>query len=341
MPLAAGAACALAVGAGSAQGAVNIGGWGAITADMAGGALVWADAQPAKTKTFTYWRAEASRARVSGNRLSGVTKPVIVRTSAGPLTATDIRAMGTGSGFTLAASGSAFPGPVVWCCTTEGLEIVVSSDSDGAAPRPLASGLDGTRVRWIGAGAGGTFLGAGDPVELAAQETSAPLPGRTGPGLASLAAGIAAWADTGGTSIRMGVPSDSGVADIRTAAQGGRVLAVRAVPGVVAAVVRAGSGFRVTRTDAATGRVTVVWRGSTRPQIAVGGRAIAIGAGTKVFTSRGGAARPAGEARGPIAAVATDGARVAVFERVTRKAKSGARATTVRSTGVRILGRVR
>ena len=54
--LAGGALALCAVAAGGASGAVTIGGWGTITADMGGGALVWADAQPARTRTFTYWR---------------------------------------------------------------------------------------------------------------------------------------------------------------------------------------------------------------------------------------------------------------------------------------------
>lgn len=336
-----GALAACAVAAGSASAAVNIGGWGTISADMGGGALVWADSQPARTKTFTYWRSEAERARVSGNRISGREKPVVVRTSAGPLTGTDIRATGTERGFVLTASGAAFAGPVTWCCTPEEtLEVVVSSDSDGAAPHPYAAGMDGGRVRWIAGGPGGAVLGSADPVENAERGTSAAIPGRPGPGLASVAAGIAAWGDVGGSIVRWGVPSDAGVSDIRQASQGGRVVQVRAVPGFIVAVVRAG-GWRVTRTDAATGAVRVIWRGSARPQVAAGGRAVAIGAGRAVLTSRGGAARKVADARGPIAAVATDGSRVAVFERVSRKAKVKARTTTVRTTAVRIAGRVR
>lgn len=340
--LAAGIAAAGTIGlvAGTANGAVNIGGWGQIYADMGGGGIAWADAQPAKTKTFTYFRVDAAHARVNGNRISGDTEPVAVRTSAGPLTGVDIRMAGPRRAFTLTASGSAFAGPVIWCCTTEDLEVVVSSDSDGAAPHPFGAGMDGTRVRWIAGGPGGAFLGSGDPVESAERVTSAPIPGNPGPGLASIAQGIAAWADIGGSSIRIGVPSDTGVSGIREVAQGGRVTQVRAMPGYVVAVVQAG-GWRVTRTDAASGAVTVVWRGSARPQVGAGGRAIAIGAGRAVLTSRGGAAKKVADARGPISAVATDGSRVAVFERVSRKAKVGKATKTVRTTAVRVVGRVR
>lgn len=338
--LAAGAIVATAMAAGAAQGAVKIGDWGTITADMAGGTLVWSDTQVAKTKTFTYWRTDAARARVTGNGIGAVTEPVAVRTSAGPITGAEIRATGVARAFVLTASGATFPGPVTWCCTTEGPEVVVSSDGDQSAPRPYSAGLDGGRVRWIAGGTGQAVLGSADPVENAERATSAPIPGRPGPGLASVAGGIAAWADVGGSVVRWGVPSDAGVAGIREAAQGGRVLQVRAVPGFIVAVVRAG-GYRVTRTDAATGAVRVLWRGAVRPQVGAGGRAVAIGAGRAVLTSRGGAARAAGTARGPVAAIATDGSRVAVFERVSRRARVNGRVTTVRTTDVRIAGRVR
>lgn len=334
------AAGAMAIAAGGAHGAVTIGGWGQIYADMGGGAIAWADAQPAKTKTFTYWRVDAAHARVTSRGISGDTEPVAVRTSAGPLTGVDIRMAGPQRAFTLTASGSAFAGPVIWCCSPEDLEVVVSSDSDGAAPHPFGAGMDGTRVRWIAGGPGGAFLGSGDAVENAERVTSAGIPGNPGPGLASVAQGIAAWADVGGSSIRIGVPSDAGVSGIREVPQGGRVAQVRAVPGFVVAVVRAG-GWRVTRTDAASGAVTVVWKGSSRPQIGAGGKAIAIGAGRAVLTSRGGAAKKVGDAKGQVAAIATDGSRVAVFERVSRTAKVGKVTKTVRNTAVRIVGRVR
>jgi hypothetical protein len=326
--------------AGTAAAATNINGWGAISADMAGGTLVWADAQPARTRTFTYWRTDAGRARVSGTRISGVTKPVTVRTSAGALTGTQIRATGVSRGFTLTASGASFAGPVTWCCTSEDQEVVVSSNGAGDAPHPYASGLDGTRVRWIAGSREGAVLGSADPVEYQERQTSAAIPGNPGPGLASVATGIAAWADRGGSLIRFGVPADDGVGNLREARQGGRVLEVRAAPRFIAAVVRRG-GYRVTRTDVATGRVRIVWRGSKRPRIATGGRAIAIGAGRTVLTSRGGSARKVADARGPIAAVATNGTRVAVFERITRRVTKGKRTTSVRSTAVRIAGRVR
>ena len=72
------------------------------------------------------------------------------------------------------------------------------------------------------------------------------------------------------------------------------------------------------------------------------GGAIAIGSGTTVLTSRsGGTARRVATAKGPIAAVATDGRRVVVFERITRKVGAGRRAKTVKSTVGRVIGSMR
>ncbi|MSO44287.1 MAG: hypothetical protein EXQ74_03090 [Thermoleophilia bacterium] len=334
---------ALAIGAvvaaHPALGAIRIDGWGAISADMGGGVLVWANSAPATTKTFTYWRSVVGRSRVSGSRLAKPDAPVTVRTSAGPLPGTIVRATSADRGFTLTASGRGFAGPVIWCCTTDSLEVVVSSDGDGNALRPVAAGLDGTRVRWIASNGSTSVLGSADPVESATRETSAPIAGATGPGLASIAPGIAAWAEMGGTSIRVGTPADDGVSEIREIAQGGRVLFVIAVPGLVATVVTVAGRHRVVRTDVTSDRTTIVWTGGPRPHVALAGDAIAIGVGDTVLTSRAGRARAIGTATGAIAAVATDGSHVAVFERRTMRARAGA--SLVRATTVRIIGRVR
>ncbi len=75
---------------------------------------------------------------------------------------------------------------------------------------------------------------------------------------------------------------------------------------------------------------------------AAGGAAIVIGTGSNVFLSRGGAkARAAGTAKGIVAALATDGTRIVVFERITRKVTVKKRTTNVKSTVGRVLGSVR
>ena len=327
---------------GSAQAAnIVLGGWGSITADIGGGALVWSDTAPAKTATFTYWRTDTGRAAFSGS-IGKATKPVVIRTSAGISNGARVRATGTDKGYVTIAPGAAYAGPIIWCCDSESAEVVVSSDGRDGAPAPAGAGLDGTRVRWIASSASGAVLGSASPVEGDLRATSVSIPGNTGPGLASIATGVAAWADRGATAISIGIPGDDGVSGLRGVAQGGTVKSVFATPAFVVTVVKSGSRVKVVRTDVASGTARAVWSGSGTPVVAAGGNAIVIGTGSKVFLSRGGAkARAAGTAKGIVAALATDGTRIVVFERITRKVTVKKRTTNVKSTVVRVLGSVR
>ena len=327
---------------GSAQAAnIVLGGWGSITADIGGGALVWSDTAPAKTATFTYWRTDTGRAAFSGS-IGKATKPVVIRTSAGSSNGARVRATGTDRGYVTIAPGAAYAGPIIWCCDSESAEVVVSSDGRDGAPAPAGAGLDGTRVRWIASSASGAVLGSASPVEGDLRATSVSIPGNTGPGLASIATGVAAWADRGATAISIGIPGDDGVSGLRGVAQGGIVKSVFATPAFVVTVVKSGSRAKVVRTDVASGTARTVWSGSGTPVVAAGGNAIVIGSGSKVFSSKGGAkARAAGTAKGIVAALATDGTRIVVFERITRKVTVKKRATNVKSTVGRVLGSVR
>ena len=327
---------------GSAQAAnIVLGGWGSITADIGGGALVWSDTAPAKTATFTYWRTDTGRAAFSGS-IGKATKPVVIRTSAGSSNGARVRATGTDKGYVTIAPGAAYAGPIIWCCDSESAEVVVSSDGRDGAPAPAGAGLDGTRVRWIASSASGAVLGSASPVEGDLRATSVSIPGNTGPGLASIATGVAAWAERGATAISIGIPGDDGVSGLRGVAQGGIVKSVFATPAFVVTVVKSGSRAKVVRTDVTSGTARTVWSGSGTPVVAAGGNAIVIGSGSKVFSSKGGAkARAAGTAKGIVAALATDGTRIVVFERITRKVTVKKRATNVKSTVGRVLGSVR
>lgn len=327
---------------GSAQAAnIVLGGWGSITADIGGGALVWSDTAPAKTAAFTYWRTDTGRAAFSGS-IGKATKPVVIRTSAGSSNGARVRATGTDKGYVTIAPGAAYAGPIIWCCDSESAEVVVSSDGRDGAPAPAGAGLDGTRVRWIASSASGAVLGSASPIEGDLRATSVSIPGNTGPGLASIATGVAAWAERGATAISIGIPGDDGVSGLRGVAQGGIVKSVFATPAFVVTVVKSGSRAKVMRTDVASGTARTVWSGSGTPVVAAGGNAIVIGSGSKVFSSKGGAkARAAGTAKGIVAALATDGTRIVVFERITRKVTVKKRATNVKSTVGRVLGSVR
>ena len=186
------------------------------------------------------------------------------------------------------------------------------------------------------------MLGSASPVEGDLRATSVSSPGNTGPGLASIATGVAAWADRGATAISIGIPGDDGVSGLRGVAQGGIVKSVFATPAFVMTVVKSGSRAKVVRTDVTSGTARTVWSGSGTPVVAAGVNAIVIGSGSKVFSSKGGAkARAAGTAKGIVAALATDGTRIVVFERITRKVTVKKRATNVKSTVGRVLGSVR
>ena len=341
LSLAATGAAALAL-TGSAQAAnVVIEGWGAITADIGGGALVWSNTAAAKTATFTYWRTDTGRAPF-GSAIGTASEPVLIRTSAGISNGARVRATGTARGYVTIAPGAAYAGPVIWCCDPTSTEVVVSSDGRDGAPIPAGGGLDGDRVRWISSSASGAVLGSASPVEGDLRGMSVSIPGNTGPGLASIATGVAAWAARGASSIAIAVPSDNAISGLRTVAQGGTVKSVFATPAFVVAVVKSGSRAKVVRTDVASGATRTVWTGSGTPVVAGGGSAIAIASGTKVFSSRSGAkARAAGTANGTVAALATDGTRIVVFERISRKVTVKKRTSTVKSTVGRVIGRVR
>ena len=327
---------------GSAQAAnIVLSGWGSITADIGGGALVWSDTAPAKAATFTYWRTDTGRAAFGGS-IGKAAEPVLIRTSAGISNGARVRATGTDRGYVTIAPGAAYAGPVIWCCDSTSTEVVVSSDGRDGAPVPAGAGLDGTRVRWIAGSASGAVLGSASPVEGDLRATSVSIPGNTGPGLASIATGVAAWADRDAAAISIGIPGDDGVGGMRSVAQGGTVKSVFATPSFVVTVVKSGNRAKVVRTHVASGIARTVWSGSGTPVVGAGGNAIVIGTGSKVFSSRGGAtARAAGTAKGVVAALATDGKRIVVFERITRKATVKKRTTNVKSTVGRVLGSVR
>jgi hypothetical protein len=81
----------------------------------------------------------------------------------------------------------------------------------------------------------------------------------------------------------------------------------------------------------------VLWRGSRIPPVAIGAGAISIADRRRVLAGRGARLRLARTATGTVAALATDGARVGSFERLTVRQRRGpaVRRTTVRLAAVR------
>ncbi|MDX6646377.1 MAG: hypothetical protein QOK40_2104 [Miltoncostaeaceae bacterium] len=328
--------------------ALTLAGWDAIGADFSGTSLVYGASAAVRLPRFGYQRTDVYRAPLTASgRLRG--RPadvVVVRTSAGPMTAAGV--VGAGGGrFVVIARGRGFAPPVVWCCDAADVQSVLESDGRSDAPVALAAAVDGARARILlapGAGAGGGFrLVSTDPsVAPGFDRRDAPFPGRPAPGLAALAPGIAAWADgpalpgaPPSTTVQVGVPSDAGVDGVCALPQPGPTLAVMASAGVVVTAARAGAGVEVARYDLPTLRRRVVWRGARLPQLAVGGGAVALADGRRVLAGLRGL-RLVRRAAGPVAAVAVSSRLVASFERVAAPARPGGapRSTRVWLTGL-------
>ena len=277
---------------------------------------------------FTYFATALVRAPLApgGRRFArGAFDTVLaIRNSVGSQSGARLMAGADGSTLTLPGAGGFAP-PVVWCCTADGVEVVVESDGRDSAPRALAAGLDGTRVRMLLRAPDGSVAlvsaspGAlGRPDDVDASRTTAPFPGAPDGGLAAITDGVVAWTeDPASGVVRRGVPSDTGVTGVSDLRLGGRVLRLWAAPGTLVVLTRAGATARVHRIDTAGGTPRLVWRGTRLPRVAVGGGSVAVADGRRVLASRAGAVARVAQARGPVAAIAVDGDRVAWFERVT------------------------
>jgi hypothetical protein len=343
------AALGLAVGlgaagpAGAAPRTITLDGWADQTAVLSGASLVVAEAatvhvnprviagSPPGAMPFDYYRAETSRVRLNRARArfaGALETPVSVRTSIAAM-GSGILAPGGAGSFVTAPSSSRAATPVIWCCDPEGVETVVESDGRTDAPVTLAATVDGARVRFLQARAdGSTVLMGVDPVGLGERRTAVDVPVRTGAGLAALAPGLLAWVDPAAPAVlARAAVADAGLGAIATTALPGAAARVWASRGLIVVAARVGAGVRLIRVDPATGAASTVWRGARVPRVSVGGGAVAAADGRRVLASRSGALRPVGRGRGPVAAVAVDGRRVALLERVRSR---GARVTVVR-----------
>ncbi len=344
-------ACAvgLAVGlgvagpAGAATRTITLDGWFDHAAAFSGASLVVSEAatvhvdprriagSPPGAAPFDYYRAETSRVRLNAarTRFAGTLEtPVSVRTSIAAM-GSGILAPGGAGSFVAAPSSRRAATPVIWCCDPEGVETVVESDGRAGAPVTLAATVDGGRVRFLQARAdGGAVLVGVDPVGLGERRTAVDVPVRTGAGLAALAPGLLAWVNPAAPAVLARAPAgDAGLGGVAVTALPGPAVRVWASRGLVVVAARVGAGVRLIRVDVATGAARGVWSGARVPRVSVGGGAVAVGDGRRVLASRSGVLRPVGRGRGPLAAVAVDGRRVALLERVRAR---GARVTVAR-----------
>jgi hypothetical protein len=330
---------ALATGAPARGAPIVIAGWPAVTAEFGGSTLVWATTVTNRLRGFDYWSAEVSRVRVARGGPSGAPEtPVVVRTQAGPFGPVGLSTGADGS-FVLVARGRGFPPPVVWCCDTRGLEVVMESDGRDIAPRALAAGVDGLRVRTILATTGATALVTDDPLRLtddpaadrgrARPRAEAPFPSLPTEALASISGTAAVWVDPGAPGvINRGTLSDTGVTEGPALTVPGSIMAVWTRADAAAVAYRSGSGVTVAHVDLQTGVVRTVARASGVPPVALGRGIVAVAAGRRVLAGPPERLTEVRRAAGPVAALATDGARVAIFER--SRSRTGARTTALR-----------
>jgi hypothetical protein len=338
------AGAALLAGAPAASAAsrtATLEGWDDSVAAFSGRAVIVAEAAavrvdprnvpgaPAGAAPFVYYRHETARLGLN---------PARTRFAGDPVTLVSVResiaGMGPGllspaatRGFVVVPSGRLLAPPVIWCCQRD-VEVVLESDGRPDAPVALAAAEDGPVVRFLLAFPDGhrelVSSSPASPGARASRTVAAP----AGPGLVALAPGLLAQVDPAAPALLAvsAVDASGTVAAPATVALPGRAIRIWAARGLVAAAVRAGGRVRLVRWSGG-GRARTVWSGATVPRVSVGGGAVAVGERRRVLASRRGPLRQVARTRGPVAAVAVDGRRVAWLERLTRR---GARVTVAR-----------
>jgi hypothetical protein len=345
------AACGVGLGiAGDAAAApLRVEGWGSMTADFSGKELVFRDSgavpvtsgSGATRRTvfsyyYTYgWRVPLGAAGPSGP----VTRAIAARTQAGPMRAATIVGDGKG-GFVLVVGGRGFAPPVIWCCNAAGIENVLESDGRATAPSVVAAALDGKRVRMVmGRRSRFQIVSVNADDEIGTTRTPpAPFPGTPSAGKIAIARGVVAWADAPGQYatrpvVKVGVPSDTLVRSVRTLRQPGQVLRVWAAKRLVVVATRTRTGVELARYDLPSPRRVPIWSGRRLGPVDLGNGVVALGVGRTVYASRAGRLRPVARAARNIPTLATDGVRLAVFQRTRVK---GTRYTTVRLQRLRL-----
>jgi len=344
--LLAGACLAPAGPAAAAAPSASLTKWNRIDgAAFAGSRLVALDVETVRVRrgprvALTYHSVVAVGVELASRRTrfarNAFSTAVAIRTSIGSMAGARLAAAGADD-WVVVPGGRGFAPPVVWCCGDGDREVVVVSDGRPDAPVPVAAGVDGPRVRALLRVADGSTLlvsagprALGDPDAPDGTRTEAVVSGTPGRGTSALAAGVVAWTDDPAAGVlRVAVPDDAGVRDERTVAVGGRVLGVWADAGEVAVAVRRGARVAVLRLPAGAATAVTAWTGTRVPRVALGGGTLAVGDGRAVLASRSGRVRRTATARGPVAAVAADGDRVAWFERISRRGPDGVARRTV------------
>ena len=309
-------------------------GWNPMSVTFAGKKLAFATSEAAVIRPGGYvvHRTDTFSVNLAGARFSGRNvEGIVLRTSAGRTTAGPLTGDAAGHHL-LTATGSGFTPQLIFCCSPNPLlkDLPVPVEAGGRIDGPvtIAATIDGPLVRYVRANAG-TY----DLVSYAIDNS--PLPGRTitpltgdiGGNLAGIAPGIVAWVDRSvPPSLHLAGTSQDQPAAVPgpVIALPGQVLRLHVSDHAVATLVRLDSGgVELIRYDPPTWTPTVVWTGTTTPALtALGDRTLAIvDGGVLQQQVIGGTRRNIYKLRGKAVALSTDGTRIAVVERRSKKVK--------------------
>jgi hypothetical protein len=289
---------------------------------------------------YTIFRTDTYRLPLAGARLTGARiDGMVLRTSAGRTTAGPIFGDRTGR-FGIVATGQNFPPQVVFCCLADKRDLPVEADGRAGGPVTVAAALDGPLLRYILRDpAGGhrlvSYTVSEEPGQPFTQRVSRPIDAQPSGSLIAMAPGIIAWVDRRNTAEVRLATTPSGQFEAfgdLTIPQSGTVVRLHVTRTMVVTLVRRSSGYQLIRFDAPSWTPTVVWSGSKPPPYtAAGDRTVALVNGAVVQQHvPGRARRTVLRLRGTIAALATDGRRIAVLERL----RTRARARVIRQSAI-------
>lgn len=277
---------------------------------------------------YTVYQTDTFRIPIRGTVPSAIgrrVQGVLMRTSAGAGTAGPLVTDAQGRHL-IVATGANFTPQVIACCTDAGLPTPVEVSGAPGAPVTLAATLEWPNARMLTVGDGDLTLVSYGLHMASPYPTTGRLGRRLGSPprrrLAAIAPGAVAWVDATSGDVRvMSIPTplDGAPADVVTIHPQDEVRRL-AVSATTVALVRGtgDTGYQLVRYDAPAWTPTVVWRGARLPDAMVlDGQALVLGIGTRIVhhTPAGGlitAVRVATKA----AALATDGTRVVVVERI-------------------------
>jgi len=279
-----------------------------------------------RTATFTVRMNRVGL--VKGTRKDGV----VLRTSAGTTTGGGLSGDATGR-YVLLATGSGFSPQVIFCCRTNLKDYPVEASGRPGAPVTLTAALQGPVVRYVTAAPDGTTQlatryvkdGPGEPFT---RLDVRPLGARPIQNLIASAPGTVAWVDQAAPGeVRLAVtpPGDPTPVAQPAIPVPGSVLRVLVTERMVAVLVQVFGEYQLVRYDVPEWKATIVWRGIDPPgPVAAGDRTIAIATGGVVRQHvPGQTLRTVFRLRGKAAAVATDGTRIAVLERIRTRTRRG------------------